>query len=321
MYSPKRLVIATRSSKLAFMQADYVKRALCLLYPDCIIELSAMKTRGDQVLDRAISEIGGNGIFVKELEEALLDKRADLAVHSLKDVPVNIKAPLEVCSILKRGDPRDAFISNKYSSLDQLPKGSIVGTSSLRRAAQIRAKYPLIIIKPLRGNIETRLKKLDNGHYTGIVLASIALKRLGLRERICDFLDFSDFLPAPGQGTLGIEIDGNETNLRSCLAPLNCKSTTACSKAERAVSRALSGSCKVPLAAHAEVIDQDELWLRLRVSISSVDGKNVIYGEKLGSVMHAEELGLEVAKNLLNQGAGLILREISEKTVTEFSHE
>ncbi len=309
MDHPKRLIIATRSSKLAVMQAKSVQSALSSLYPNCITELITMKTKGDRVLDRAISKIGGKGIFVKELEHALLDKRADLAVHSMKDVPIKIESPLEICSILRRDDPRDAFISNDYASINDLPKGSIIGTSSLRRESQIRSKYPSLIVEPIRGNIETRLKKLDSGDYDGIILAAVGLKRLGLEKRICDFLNTSDFLPSPGQGALGIEINSDRAYLRSCLAPLACKLTTACSAAERAASWALSGSCQIPFAAYADVVSQGKLLLK--VLISSIDGKHAIYSEKTGTVMNAEKLGLEVAQDLLNRGARLILEAFS----------
>ncbi|UOF93536.1 MAG: hydroxymethylbilane synthase [Bordetella sp.] len=309
MLHPNHLIIATRSSLLAIKQAEQVKNIICSLYPNCTTEISSMKTRGDRILDRSISQIGGKGLFVKELELALIDGRADLAVHSLKDVPLNLEAPLEICSILKRGDPRDAFISNNYESLRDMPSGSIVGTSSLRRESQLRARYPSLIVKPLRGNIETRLRKLDNGVFSGIILAAIGLKRIGLENRICEFLETSDFLPSPGQGALGIEIDTRRSDIKSCLAPLSCKSTTACLKAERSVSRALSGSCQIPLAAYAQIHPDNKLLLQALVS--SPDGKNFIYGKQIGSITDADIMGKNMAKYLLDQGANLILKKFS----------
>ena len=225
-----------------------------------------LTTRGDQILDRTLSKVGGKGLFVKELETALLDGRADLAVHSLKDVPVDLQAPFELCAVLERADPRDAFVSNTYATLAELPAGAVVGTSSLRREAQIRARHPQLAVKPLRGNLDTRLGKLDRGDYDAIVLAAAGLERLGLGGRIRSLLDPAVSLPAAGQGALGIEIRDDRDDMRAWLAPLVSAGTRACVLAERAVSRELGGSCQVPLAAFAE-LNGDALrcarwWLR-----------------------------------------------------------
>ncbi|WP_050856474.1 hydroxymethylbilane synthase, partial [Bordetella pertussis] len=261
MAAVERLTIATRASRLALWQAEHVRDLLRARYPACSVELLTLTTRGDQILDRTLSKVGGKGLFVKELETALLDGRADLAVHSLKDVPVDLHAPFELSCVLERADPRDAFVSNDYGSLADLPPGAAVGTSSLRRESQIRARYPHLVVKPLRGNLDTRLGKLDNGDYAAIVLAAAGLERLGLAARIRALLEPDDSLPAAGQGALGIEILQGRADVRAMLAPLGDAATLACVTAERAVSRMLGGSCQVPLAAYAR-IDGDELALR-----------------------------------------------------------
>ncbi|WP_333904073.1 hydroxymethylbilane synthase, partial [Achromobacter insolitus] len=248
MSLPQRLVIATRASRLALWQAEHVRDRLRTLYPACAVELLTLTTRGDQILDRTLSKVGGKGLFVKELENALLDGRADLAVHSLKDVPVDLQAPFELCAVLDRADPRDAFVSNTHDSLADLPAGAIVGTSSLRRESQIRARYPKLVVKPLRGNLDTRLGKLDKGEYDAIVLAAAGLERLDLSARIRSLLEPTDSLPAAGQGALGIEIRDDRDDMRAWLAPLVSADTTSCVVAERAVSRKLGGSRQVPLA-------------------------------------------------------------------------
>ena len=215
MSQPQRLVIATRASRLALWQAEHVRDRLRALYPACAVELLTLTTRGDQILDRTLSKVGGKGLFVKELETALLDGRADLAVHSLKDVPVDLQAPFELCAVLERADPRDAFVSNTYATLAELPAGAVVGTSSLRREAQIRARHPQLAVKPLRGNLDTRLGKLDRGDYDAIVLAAAGLERLGLGGRIRSLLDPAVSLPAAGQGALGIEIRDDRDDMRA----------------------------------------------------------------------------------------------------------
>jgi len=307
--APQRLVIATRASRLALWQAEHVRDRLRTLYPDCSVELLTLTTRGDQILDRTLSKVGGKGLFVKELETALLDGRADLAVHSLKDVPVDLQAPFELCAMLERADPRDAFVSNDYATLADLPVGAIVGTSSLRRESQIRQRYPQLQVKPLRGNLDTRLGKLDQGDYAAIVLAAAGLQRLGLGHRIRSLLDPADSLPAAGQGALGIEIRDDRDDMRSWLAPLVCPSTTACVLAERAVSRTLGGSCQVPLAAYAQ-LEGDTVVLQALVA--SPDGKQVIHSRQTGPIAQAQQIGEAAAQVLLDEGAAAILAALQE---------
>jgi hydroxymethylbilane synthase len=306
--SPEKLVIATRASRLALWQARHVQALLRRLYPACRVELLEMTTRGDQILDRTLSKVGGKGLFVKELETALLDGRADLAVHSLKDVPVDLQDPFALAAILERADPCDALVSNTAASLDDLPAGAVVGTSSLRREAQLRARYPELVVKPLRGNLDTRLAKLDRGDYAAIVLAAAGLQRLGLGDRIRAVLPVDLSLPAAGQGALGIETLAARDDLRAWLAPLANAETTACTLAERAVSRALGGSCQVPLAAHA-VLRDDGLWLRALVA--EPDGSQVLRAQARGGADQAETLGAAVAQDLLGQGASDILARLS----------
>jgi hydroxymethylbilane synthase len=306
--APKTLVIATRASRLALWQARHVQDALRRLYPDCRVDLLEMTTRGDQILDRTLSKVGGKGLFVKELETALLDGRADLAVHSLKDVPVDLSDPFALAAILDRADPHDALVSNTVSRLDELPPGAVVGTSSLRREAQLRSRYPGLTVKPLRGNLDTRLAKLDRGDYAAIVLAAAGLQRLGLGERIRAVLPAELSLPAAGQGALGIETLAAREDLRAWLAPLSSPDTTACAVAERAVSRTLGGSCQVPLAAYA-VLSQG--GLHLRALVAEPDGSRVLRAEASGPLAQADALGTAVARDLLDQGADVILARLS----------
>lgn len=302
--APAKLVIATRASRLALWQAEHVRDRLQTLYPQCQVSLLTMSTRGDQILDRSLSKVGGKGLFVKELETALLDGRADLAVHSLKDVPVDMQSPFALSVILERDDPRDAFVSNDYSSLDGLPAGSVVGTSSLRREAQIRQRYPQLQVQPLRGNLDTRLSKLDRGDYAAIILASAGLRRLGLEARIRSHLSPEQSLPAAGQGALGIEILESRSDMQTWLAPLADPDTTACALAERAVSRVLGGSCQVPLAAFAQ---RDGNTLMVRGLVAEPDGSRIIRTQVSGDVSQAEELGVRIANELLEEGARTIL--------------
>jgi hydroxymethylbilane synthase len=302
------LIIATRASRLALWQAEHVRGRLQALYPDCAIELLSLTTRGDQILDRTLSKVGGKGLFVKELESALLDGRADLAVHSLKDVPIDLQPPFELCAMLERGDPRDAFISNRYAALADLPAGAVVGTSSLRRESQLRARYPELVVRPLRGNLDTRLAKLDNGDYDAIVLAVAGLERLGLAHRIRMMLDIDESLPAAGQGALGIEIRGDRGDMRAWIAPLACARTTACVSAERTVSLVLGGSCQVPLGAHATA---DADGLHLRALVASTDGRRIVRAEGRGRVEDAADVGAAVARELLGKGAASILTELA----------
>ena len=302
--TPSKLVIATRASRLALWQAEHVKARLEALYPACKVSLLEMTTKGDQILDRSLSKIGGKGLFIKELETALLDGSADLAVHSLKDVPVDMDDTFSLSVILDRDDVRDAFVSNDYASLDELPAGAVVGTSSLRREAQIRAAYPHLQVQPLRGNLDTRLGKLDRGEYAAIILAAAGLRRLGLSQRIRNTISPDASLPAAGQGALGIEILASRTDMHQWLQPLACHEASVCCEAERAVSRVLGGSCQVPLAAHA-VLDNETL--HVRGLVATPDGATIIRAEKTGPASDAVVLGESVAKELLQAGAGDIL--------------
>ncbi len=302
--TPGKLVIATRASRLALWQAYHVRDRLRQLYPQCDVSLLEMTTRGDQILDRSLSKVGGKGLFVKELETALLDGRADLAVHSLKDVPVELTLPFALPVILERDDPRDAFVSNHYASLDELPEGAVVGTSSLRRESQVRAAYPHLQVKPLRGNLDTRLGKLDRGDFDAIILAAVGLRRLELHDRIRCCLEPEQSLPAAGQGALGIEIIAERTDLAQWLAPLQCDVSTARAQAERAVSRVLGGSCQVPLAAFAQVTSNQ---IQVDALVAEPDGSLVITAQGHGPVDQATALGEQVARELLQKGAQSIL--------------
>jgi hydroxymethylbilane synthase len=285
-------------------QAEHVKAQLALLYPHCNIEILGMTTRGDQILDRALSKVGGKGLFVKELEVAMADGKADLAVHSLKDVPMELPDGFELAAILEREDPRDAFVSNDYASLDALPAGAIVGTSSLRRQALIAARFPHLVIHPLRGNLDTRLAKLDRGEYAAIILAAAGLKRLGLPERIRAFISAEQSLPAPGQGAMAIEINAARADLHAWLAPLNHRATAAAVTAERAVSRKFGGSCQIPLAAFGEVSGDQ---MRLRSMVATPDGTRIATAEVSGPADHPEALGQQVVDLLSAQDAAAIL--------------
>lgn len=305
---PRHLTIATRASRLALWQAEHVQSRLQLLYPETQIDLLTLSTRGDEILDRSLSKVGGKGLFVKELENALLDGRADLAVHSLKDMPVDMPDLFELSTILTRADCRDAFVSNRFDTLADLPEGAVVGTSSLRREAQLRARFPKLKIEPLRGNLDTRLAKLDTGHYAAIILAVAGLERLGLAHRIRQRLAVEDSLPAAGQGALGIEILNQRSDLLEILAPLSCHETTACALAERAVSRALGGSCQVPLAAYASIQGQE---LTIRALVATPDGKTIYRAQAVGHAPEAFSLGLQVAQDLREQGAAVILANLA----------
>ena len=267
-HAPLSIVIATRESRLALWQAEHVKALLQAR--GHTVQLLGMTTQGDQILDRSLSKVGGKGLFVKELEVALEEGRADLAVHSLKDVPMELPQGFSLACVMEREDPRDAFVSDEYASLDALPDGAVVGTSSLRRQALIAARYPKLVIQPLRGNLDTRLGKLDRGDYAAIILAAAGLKRLGLALRIRGFIEPEQSLPAPGQGAMAIEILDGRDDLQQLLAPLNHEATAFAVKAERTVSRVFGGSCQIPLAAFGTV-DRDNM--RLRAMVATPDGK------------------------------------------------
>lgn len=299
-----KIIIASRESRLAMWQAVHVQGRLAALNPDSQVDILGMTTRGDQILDRPLAEIGGKGLFIKELEVAMQEGRAHLAVHSMKDVPMVMPDGFVLAAISARENPCDAFISNKYSGLDELPPGAVVGTSSLRREAVLRARYPQLVIKALRGNLDTRLKKLDAGEYDAIILAAAGLIRLGLKDRIKAMLTPEQSLPAPGQGALGIEVLAGDATMAAVVAPLNDAMTAHCVKAERALSRALGGSCQVPLGGYA-VIDNGQLWLR--GFVASVDGQRMVAAEVRGNPADDEALGLRLAADLRAQGADAIL--------------
>ncbi|MCP1660662.1 hydroxymethylbilane synthase [Neisseria perflava] len=298
--NPKKLVIASRESLLAMWQAEHIQARLQNLYPDCEVSILGMTTRGDQILDKTLSKIGGKGLFIKELEQALQEGRADLAVHSIKDVPMDLPEGFALAAIGERASPFDAFVSNQYARLEDLPKGAVVGTSSLRREAQLRARYPHLVIKPLRGNVQTRLGKLDKGEYDAIILATAGLQRLGLDERIRLILSEADSLPAAGQGALGIEIAASRNDLLEVLKPLNHDVTHACVTAERALARALGGSCQVPLAAYCT---EDNGLLTLRGLVGHPDRSVIIQAEAQAPADYADALGRAVAKKLADDGA------------------
>ena len=288
-------------------QAEHIQARLRALYPQIEIVILGMTTTGDQILDSPLAKIGGKGLFVKELETALQEGRADLAVHSMKDVPMVLPDGFALAATGKREDPRDAFVSNNFKSLDELPDGSVVGTSSLRRQCQLQARFPKLVIEPLRGNVQTRLRKLDEGQYAAIILAAAGLKRLGLGERITALIATEQSLPAVGQGALGIEIVAGRDDVAALLAPLNDPETEACVTAERAMSRALAGSCQVPLGGFAELRDG---IVHLRGFVSSVDGVRMVRAEVSGAPQNAETLGQELAQRLIGMGADKILAEL-----------
>ena len=305
---PQQLVIASRESALAMWQAEHIAARLRTLYPQMQVSILGMTTQGDQILDSPLSKIGGKGLFVKELETAMSEGRADIAVHSMKDVPMNLPDGFTLAVIGEREDPRDAFVSNHYASLAGLPAGGRVGTSSLRRECQLRARFPHLHIEPLRGNVQTRLRKLDEGQYAAIILAAAGLKRLGLGARIRAEISPEDSLPAVGQGALGIECLSSRTDLVALLAPLNHADTADCVRAERAMSRTLGGSCQVPLGGFAQ-IGRDTLTLR--GFVAEIDGSRVIADSVSGARADAEALGQQLAQQLIGRGAGAILAALA----------
>jgi hydroxymethylbilane synthase len=302
--APSKLIIASRESRLALWQAEHVRARLQTLYPACDVQILGMTTRGDQILDRALSKVGGKGLFVKELEVAMEEGRADLAVHSLKDVPMELPDGFSLAAILEREDPRDAFVSNQYASLADLPVGAVVGTSSLRRQALISARFSHLVIKPLRGNLDTRLRKLDEGEYAAIILAAAGLKRLGLPERIKAFLEPLESLPAAGQGAMAIEILSSREDLLTALAALNHLASSQAVLAERTVSKAFGGSCQIPLAAFAEI---DNGTMHLRAMVATPDGTQSAKAEVHGKAEDYQVLGMQVVAALRAQNADAIL--------------
>jgi hydroxymethylbilane synthase len=306
-HAPRRLTIATRESALALWQAEHIKARLAEIYPAATIGLLGMTTQGDRILDQPLTAIGGKGLFIKELEVAMAEGRADLAVHSLKDVPMDMPAGFTLACIAAREDPRDAFVSNRHIRLADLAPGAVVGTSSLRREAQLRERFPGLVIEPLRGNVNTRLRKLDEGQYDAIILAAAGLKRLGFASRIASLLEPDESLPAPGQGALGIECRAERADIVAALAPLADRATTLATIAERAFSRALGGSCHTPLGGYAEW-EEGSLWLR--GLLASRDGKDILRGERDAAVQDEEsaaELGRSLADDFLARGASRFL--------------
>lgn len=305
----KTLKIATRQSPLALWQAEHIRSRLNQLYPDLTVELVKFVTQGDKILDTPLAKIGGKGLFVKELEAALLDGRADLAVHSMKDVPMHLPEGLTLAVICEREDPFDAFVSNQYQHFNELPQGAKVGTSSLRRKCQILQQRPDLEIIDLRGNVGTRLSKLDEGLYDAIILASAGLKRLGLAGRIRHSLTAEISLPAVGQGALGLECRSNDSALLKLIEPLQHQETSNCVRAERAFNAYLEGGCQVPIAGYATLLN-DQIQIEGRVG--SVDGKVILKAQRVGAVEQAEQLGEQLAEDLLAQGAGDLLKALHE---------
>ena len=303
----KKIIIASRESPLAMWQAEHIKTQLNLLYPDLTIQIKGFKTQGDIILDKSLATIGGKGLFIKELEQALLNKDADLAVHSMKDLPMDIIEDFQLAAITKREDPRDAFISELYNSFDDLPAGSVIGTSSLRRQSQIKAKYPHLEIRPLRGNLQTRLNKLKKGDYAAIILAAAGLIRLGLKEKITMFLETNISIPAVGQGALGIEILSGNEELHALIKPLNDENSARCVLAERMVSRSLAGSCTVPLGAYA-FIEKESLIIN--GFVATPDGNHFIHAETKGDKAQFYSLGESLSQLLIDQGAKELLSEL-----------
>ncbi|MFN2381992.1 MAG: hydroxymethylbilane synthase [Guyparkeria sp.] len=306
------LRIATRASLLALWQAEFVSAELKKRNPGLEVELVKMTTRGDQLLDSPLSKIGGKALFVKELEVAMLEDRADIAVHSMKDVPMQFPDGLELIAILEGDDPHDAFVSNQYGNLDEMPAGSVVGTSSLRRETQVRERFPDLEVKTLRGNIHTRLRKLDDGEYDAIILAASGLKRAELADRITHRLSAEESLPAMGQGALGIEARSDDDAVHALIDPLVDTDTTTRVTAERAFNTRLNGGCQVPIGGHALLVDEGQLWLRGMVG--RPDGTATLRDEIAGPRDQAEALGIELAERVLRNGADKILAEVGIET-------
>lgn len=307
MATVDRLRIATRQSPLALWQAEYVKARLNELHPQLAVELVPMVSRGDKILDVPLAKVGGKGLFVKELEHALLNNEADIAVHSMKDVPMEFPRGLGLAVICEREDPRDAWVSGHFASIAELPAGSVVGTSSLRRQSQLLAARPDLSVKFLRGNVQTRLAKLDAGEYDGIILASAGLIRLNLQARIRAYIEPEESLPAGGQGAVGIECRVDDTGIQQLIAPLHHRVSAEAVTAERAMNRRLEGGCQVPIACYA-IHQGEQLWLRGLVA--RPDGTLVLRDEIIGSPRDAEAMGVELAERLLAAGAADILKAV-----------
>lgn len=306
---PNKLVIATRESPLAMWQAEFVQSSLQKAHPGLQVELLGMTSRGDQLLETPLAKVGGKGLFVKELEAALLEGRADIAVHSMKDVPMEFPSGLALGVICAREDPTDAFVSNQFASLDALPSGSVVGTSSLRRECQLRARRPDLVVTFLRGNVNTRLRKLDEGQYDAIILASAGLIRLGFAQRIAQRLSIEDSLPAGGQGAVGIELRSEDADVLSLLQVVHDEATAQRVTAERAMNRRLEGGCQVPIACYADFLPGSQNLL-LQGLVGKPDGSLLLRAEATGPAEQAQSIGERVADDLLAQGAAEILAEV-----------
>jgi hydroxymethylbilane synthase len=305
----EKLRIATRKSPLALWQAEHVAALLRVLHPGLEVEILGMSTQGDKILDTPLAKIGGKGLFVKELEQGMMDGRADMAVHSMKDVPAELPSSLGLAVIMRREDPRDAFVSGSFADLDALPEGAVVGTASMRRECQLREHRSDLRIASLRGNINTRLRRLDEGRFDAIVLAASGLKRMGFGERITTLLEPHQSLPAIGQGALGIECRSDDARVQALIAPLNDPETATCVRAERAMNRRLHGGCQVPIAGYA-VLEGEQVFLRGLVGRQ--DGTQVIRAEGRASADTAEILGARIGEDLLGQGAHAVLQELYE---------
>lgn len=308
MSDNSRCVIATRESPLALWQAEHVKALLENRYEGMAVELLGMTTKGDQILDKTLSKIGGKGLFVVELEETMRKGKADIAVHSLKDVPMELSEGFVLGAVSEREDPRDAFVSPKYASLDEMPDGAVVGTASLRRELMIRSHYPKLVVKPVRGNVGTRLRKLDEGQFDALIMASAGLKRLGFGDRIRAVIDASVSLPSPGQGALGIEVREGDEKTLSLVSFINSPEVRACTAAEREVSRSLGGSCQVPLAAYAVPESGGRIWLRAMVGNHHTG--EAVFAEARGPMESPLDVAAEVLEALRAKGAERILKEV-----------
>jgi len=305
--APEKIRIATRKSPLAMWQAEHVAATLRQLHPGLEVELMGMSTQGDRILDTPLAKIGGKGLFVKELEQGMLERRADIAVHSMKDVPVELPPGLHLPVFMRREDPRDAFVSHHYEDLAALPDGAVVGTASLRRQCQIRERRPDLLIKTLRGNINTRLGRLEEGRFDAIILASSGMKRMGFSDRIRSILPPEQSLPAIGQGALGIECRQDDERVNDLIAPLNHADSAARVGCERALNRELKGGCQVPIAGYAELEDGE---LHLRALVGEPDGSRVIRAEGRAQSADGQALGIRIAQELLAGGAGDILASL-----------
>jgi hydroxymethylbilane synthase len=301
----KQITIATRESPLALWQANWVRQQLQQFHPHLSVNLLGLTTQGDRFLETSLSQIGGKGLFVKELEEAILDGRADLAVHSMKDVPMTLPEGLVISVMCERSDPRDVFVSHEFKNVKDLPAYALLGTSSLRRQSQLRSLYPHLKIENIRGNVNTRIARLDKKEFAGLILAAAGLKRLGMEDKISSYLSFEESLPAPGQGVLGLESRIDDVELQDLISVLNHEETQRCVTAERAMCVKLGGGCQVPIAAFAKSQGKN---LELKGLVGSVDGKIILTVSKVGE--NPEELGLKVAEDLLSQGAGDILNAL-----------